>query len=85
AVTTDLRPDFLLFSESPSRVLLAVPASRVADVMALAEERGVPCAEIGETGGEDLVIMVNGQAAVTRALKELKDAWTHAIPARMNG
>lgn len=82
---TDLRPDFLLFSESPSRVLISVPASRVADVMALAEERGVPCADIGETGGEDLVIAINGQVAVMRTLKELKDAWTNAIPARMNG
>jgi phosphoribosylformylglycinamidine synthase len=41
---------------------------------------GVPCAAIGTTGGERLVIHVNGREAVNLPLSECKAAWKDAIP-----
>lgn len=46
----------MLFSESQARAVVAVEASKVASVRALAEKHGVALAEIGTTGGEALAI-----------------------------
>ncbi len=80
SLTTDLRPDVALFSESQSRILLSVPAEHANKVLAMAGELGVPAARIGTTGGEQLTITLNDKEAVKAPLAELKAAWRDAIP-----
>jgi len=75
-----LRPDLALFSESQSRILLSVSAEHADQVAQQAQQAGVPCARIGVTGGERLVIRINGRPAVDVPLRELKAAWKDAIP-----
>jgi len=77
---TALRPDIALFSESQSRILLSVSPQHVEKVVALAKKHNVPAFEIGKTGGDRLVLKVNGQEAVNAPLSELKAAWKDAIP-----
>jgi phosphoribosylformylglycinamidine synthase len=69
----DLEPHVLLFSESPSRML--VEARDATTVRALAESRGVPCAEIGATGGERLTLRREGSLLLDLEVERLHEAW----------
>lgn len=78
-----LRPDNLLFSESQSRVVLAVRPEALEGIMALAREKGVPAAVIGHTGGYSLKVKVNGQTLFNLGLKEMEKQWRGSLPALM--
>ncbi|WP_035298898.1 phosphoribosylformylglycinamidine synthase subunit PurL [Brevibacillus thermoruber] len=80
SLQSDLRSDVLLFSESQSRILLSVAQEQTDAVLALAKERGVPVQVIGTTGGERLVVNVNGTEVIHAPLADLKAAWKDAIP-----
>ncbi|MGN7454748.1 phosphoribosylformylglycinamidine synthase subunit PurL [Paenibacillus pasadenensis] len=82
-VATELRADHALFSESQSRILLSASPERKGELLALLAERGVPHAELGTVGGEELDIRVNGRPGVRAAVSELRSVWKEAIPCRM--
>lgn len=82
-LTTELRPDFALFSESPSRIILEVEPDKAAEFEALAREHKIPCARIGRVQGTKLVIAVNGQVAVDEQVDKLATTWRGAIPCIM--
>jgi len=79
-LTTELRADVAMFSESQSRILLSVDADQADAVLAMAEQLSVPARVIGKTGGARLVVNVNGKEAVNAPLSDLKAAWKDAIP-----
>jgi phosphoribosylformylglycinamidine synthase II len=79
-LTSDLRTDVLLFSESQSRILLSASKEQAEAIVALAGEHGVPAAKIGTIGGERLVVTVNGTEAINASTQEVKAAWKDAIP-----
>jgi phosphoribosylformylglycinamidine synthase len=76
SIPGDLPPHVALFSESASRVVLAVAPERVDALVELASGRGVPFAPIGETGGPRVVF--DGLFETT--VEELRDAYENAIP-----
>lgn len=80
SLESELRPDVLLFSESQSRILLSTSEGKAQDLLALAAQHGVPAKQIGTTGGDKLVINVNGTEAVNASIQEVKAAWKDAIP-----
>ncbi|HEY0869295.1 MAG TPA: phosphoribosylformylglycinamidine synthase subunit PurL [Acidothermaceae bacterium] len=49
-------PFVALFAESAARAIVAVPPAKVPALLAMAAARGVPCQEIGVTGGDTLDI-----------------------------
>jgi phosphoribosylformylglycinamidine synthase len=68
-----LRPDVLLFAETPSR---AVVTSRDDLRMAeLARRHGVPWARIGTVGGDRLVLAAQGRTLVDLSVRDLHEAW----------
>ena len=87
-------PAVALFGESPSRALLAVPATSLGALAVLAAEHDVPIAELGVTGGDRLIIELAGEGAtgaaegrgarvadaVDVALGDLRHAWEHGLP-----
>ena len=65
-----------LVSESPSRVLLAVPPETAGDLRALASKTGVPAIRLGTTGGDRLV----AAGVLDLPLWQLRDAYESALP-----
>jgi phosphoribosylformylglycinamidine synthase len=62
------------FGEDQARYLLAVAPEHAQAVMAEAEKAGIPCTELGKTGGTELTI--EGQASLSIAeLKKLNEDW----------
>ncbi|MGL5827146.1 MAG: phosphoribosylformylglycinamidine synthase subunit PurL [Nocardioides sp.] len=69
-----------LFSESAARAIVTTPPDRAAGFTAMAASLGVPCREIGRTGGNELV--VDGQFAI--GVAELREAWTATLPGALS-
>ncbi len=65
-----------LFSESAARAIVSTPAQHSAAFIAMAGSLGVPCQEIGRTGGTELV--VRGLFGIP--VSELRDTWTATLP-----
>jgi phosphoribosylformylglycinamidine synthase subunit PurL len=73
----------LLFSETPSRIVLSAVAGNLAQILELAGEHNIAAVVIGRTGGERLVIDVNGERAVDRSVAEVESAWRAVLPAML--
>jgi phosphoribosylformylglycinamidine (FGAM) synthase-like enzyme len=77
AVPADLPQELAaLVSESPSRVLVAVPREMVRELETLAAKAGVPRTHLGTTGGDRLVV----GGVVDLPLSQLRDAYESALP-----
>ncbi len=83
ALTSELRPDHLLFSESQSRILLSAKPDQADALQAWLTEQGVAHAQIGQVGGTELTIQVNGEIGVQAPVKHLETVWKDAIPCLM--
>jgi phosphoribosylformylglycinamidine synthase len=68
-----------LFSEAPSRVVVAVPAAAVAEVERRCGDAGVPVADLGSVGGDRLVVDGLVDLAVTDVVAAERDP----LPAAM--
>ena len=68
-----------LFSESQARAIVTVPAARTEELLAAAETSGVPASEIGDVGGDRLVLDFDG-GTVDSATDDLRRVWTEALP-----
>jgi phosphoribosylformylglycinamidine synthase len=68
-----LRPDVLLFAESPSRMI--VTTREEARLRAAAHRHGVPCARLGEAGGDRLTLLSGRRVLVDLPVAALHRAW----------
>jgi phosphoribosylformylglycinamidine synthase len=83
ALTSDLRADHLLFSESQSRILLSAKPEQAAALQTWLTEQGVVHAQIGNVKGSSLTISVNGKAGIQAPVQQLEKVWKDAIPCLM--
>ncbi|MCH1642639.1 phosphoribosylformylglycinamidine synthase subunit PurL [Paenibacillus timonensis] len=82
-VASGLRPDFALFSESQSRILLSASPEKAEALEKRLAERGVPCARIGVVEGSELNVAVNGTEVLSKPVEQLTRAWEDVIPCLM--
>jgi len=68
-----LRPDILLFSESPSRMI--VTTREEAHLRAAAHRRGVPCHRLGVVEGDRLALLSGSREFVDLPLARIHEAW----------
>jgi phosphoribosylformylglycinamidine synthase len=68
-----------LFSETASRIVISVEASKEQDVLARAAAASVPARRIGTTGGSRITISAAGQKAVDVSVAEAEHVWSTAI------
>jgi phosphoribosylformylglycinamidine synthase len=69
-----------LFSEGPSRVVVAVPPDREATVLARAGAAGVPATVLGDAGGDRLVV----DGLIDLSLAEAVSTWHTRLPAALD-
>jgi phosphoribosylformylglycinamidine synthase len=67
-------PGISLLSETPGRVVVAIEASKLSELQALAAFHEIPLAKLGTTGGDALVIN-----DATISLTELRTAHTETF------
>ncbi len=74
-----LVPEFVLFGEDASRLLISCDPHNVARIQEIAAKYGLSAEQIGTTASEQLDIRVDGSAAATASVSELRDAWAGAL------
>src|SRR4029079_17005196 len=65
----------LLFSESPSRIVISFEPTALPEVKAIAERHGAPFMLIGSAGGSELRISVNGKEIIRSSVSRLEEEW----------
>jgi phosphoribosylformylglycinamidine synthase len=73
----------VLFSESPSRIIISFAASARAEIENIAQRENCPLAMIGEVGGDVLQIEVGDETAVSARVAELESAWRSSLPKKL--
>jgi phosphoribosylformylglycinamidine synthase len=68
-----LRPDVLLFAESPSRMI--VTTREEAHLRAAAHRHGVPCHRLGTVEGRQLALLSGSRVLLSLSIDELLRAW----------
>ncbi len=82
-IATDLRPDYLCFSESPSRVVVSVSQQQEPDFLeAIAR---FPSTKLGEVGGKNLEISINSKIVVSVSIQKLFGVWDRALDEVFSG
>jgi phosphoribosylformylglycinamidine synthase len=79
----ELGPTALLFSESPSRIVISFDAAEANAVQEIAERNNAPFAILGRVGGRRLTIDVNGSEAVAMDVTELESTWRNALSEKL--
>jgi phosphoribosylformylglycinamidine synthase len=80
-LTGNMRPEFLLFHEAPSRIL--VSTERPDEVIQAAARHGVETVRAGTTVEGRLKIRCNGKALVDCEIRRLREAWEGALEAAL--
>jgi phosphoribosylformylglycinamidine synthase subunit PurL len=74
-----LVPEFVLFGEDASRVLISCDPQNIERIKQVAVQCGLSVELIGNTGPDQLEIEVDRKAAVKASVSELKAAWADAL------
>ncbi len=74
---SDLRSEFLLFHEGPSRILVSTDKPEA--VEEIARKHGVAAPRIGATIGSGVVVRNRGTVLVDREIERLKGLWAGAL------
>jgi phosphoribosylformylglycinamidine synthase len=72
-------PEFLLFGEDASRVVLSCDPIHLPRIQQVAEEYGVFADVLGETGSDRVEIALNGQPVISASVAELREAYEGAL------
>jgi hypothetical protein len=75
----DLPPEFVLFGEDASRVLISCDRANLAGIEQIAGKCGISAEVIGETISDNLVIKVDGRVVVSSMVGELRNVYENAL------
>src|SRR5215203_2345853 len=78
-LSATLNPTSLLFSESPSRIVVSFDPSDAKAVQEIAGRHNAPFAILGKVGGKRLTIAIDGQNAVDSDVSDLEAAWRTSL------
>ncbi|MGZ4123390.1 MAG: AIR synthase related protein, partial [Tumebacillaceae bacterium] len=83
-LTSAQRLDEVLFGEAGSRIVLEVAEEHLSALEAMFHEEDVTVTLLGETGGDALIVRVNGETVIDEQVTHLESTWRGAIPCLMN-
>ncbi|HEV2837012.1 MAG TPA: AIR synthase-related protein, partial [Pyrinomonadaceae bacterium] len=75
----DLSERALLFSESPSRIIISFDASATESIRRIASAHNAPLTILGTVGGTQLLVKVNGTHVLSAAVTDLESTWRNAL------
>jgi phosphoribosylformylglycinamidine synthase II len=75
----ELAPEFVLFGEDASRILVSCAPENVPGVQQIAVKYGVAADIIGETVSDKLEVSIDGRTVIAVPVSELLDFWAHAL------
>ncbi|MDQ3372263.1 MAG: phosphoribosylformylglycinamidine synthase subunit PurL [Acidobacteriota bacterium] len=78
-----LSNEALLFSESPSRIVISFSPENIEKIQAVAKEYNCPFEVIGKVGEEDLKIFINGTEVISASIFELEETWTNGLETQL--
>jgi len=81
--TDSLSATSVLYSESPSRIILSFPRSSVALIEDLASRANCPITILGQVGGERLRIRVGDEEVISAAVSELESVWRGSLAKKL--
>ncbi|MEJ7860745.1 MAG: phosphoribosylformylglycinamidine synthase subunit PurL [Pyrinomonadaceae bacterium] len=79
----NLSTEAILFSESPSRIVISFAPENTEAVQALARENDCPFEIIGKVDNANLKINLNDLEIISAPISELEDAWANALETRL--
>jgi phosphoribosylformylglycinamidine synthase len=74
-----LAPEFVLFGEDASRIVISCDPANVERIKQAAEKHGISADLLGETVPGNLEIKVDGRTVVSAAIAELRDVYENAL------
>ncbi|HET6974013.1 MAG TPA: phosphoribosylformylglycinamidine synthase subunit PurL [Pyrinomonadaceae bacterium] len=80
---SEIGPTALLFSESPSRIVISFDATETNAIQEIAARSNAPFAIIGRVGGTDLKITVDGTEVVAKNVSELEEVWRTSLSSKL--
>jgi phosphoribosylformylglycinamidine synthase II len=78
-----LPPEFVLFGEDASRVLISCDRSSLQSIQQVASKYGLSAEEIGETVSDQVEVKLDDRVVVSAAVKELRDSFEGALEAAL--
>jgi len=75
----------LLFSESPSRIIISFGEQSLARVKEIAAHNNCPFTLLGTVEGQTLSITANGTRVINTAVSELESAWRNSLESSLRG
>jgi phosphoribosylformylglycinamidine synthase II len=73
----------VLYSESPSRIILSFPRSSLALIEDLASRANCPITILGQVGGDRLRIKIGGEETISAAVSELENVWRGSLATKL--
>jgi phosphoribosylformylglycinamidine synthase II len=73
----------LLFSESPSRIVVSFEPAVLPEIKAIAERHGCPFSLIGSVGGPQLAISANGKELIKSSVAVLEETWRSSLMSKL--
>ena len=74
-----LAPEFVLFGEDASRIVISCDPAHVARIKEVAEKHGISADLLGQTVADKLEIKVDGRTAVSASVAELREVYENAL------
>ena len=78
-----LSPTTLMFSESPSRIIITFESVAAEGVQRIAEQHNAPFAILGQVGGNSLVVSVDGSEVINTNITDLESTWRNGLSRRL--
>jgi phosphoribosylformylglycinamidine synthase len=83
--TPKIRLDAVLFSESPSRVLVTVSRERFYKLKELLEEFDLPHTDLGRTGGDRLTVQIDKRTVIHLPLGKMESVYSQGLDRYFQG
>jgi phosphoribosylformylglycinamidine synthase len=74
----------LLFSESPSRIVISFDAAQEEAIRVIAQTNNAPLTILGRVGGKDLRIKVGGTEVISESVAQLESAWRGGLTDKLH-